>query len=271
MKRGEANEVITRYGQIIADECHHLSAFSFEQVLKKAKARYVLGLTATPIRKDGHHPIIFMQCGPVRHHVSTKAHLDKDKTQYKVTVRQTLFVSPATDKAFMPELYRALVEAEYRNQQILKDVLDALKQNRKLLLLTERTQHLAWFQKALQAATIAHIYTLKGGMGKKEQAQILKTLAGIPEDTGRIILATGRYIGEGFDDPMLDTLFLALPISWQGTLQQYVGRLHRMHAHKKEVLVYDYVDSQVPALLKMYQKRFKKYRSMGYEVEEHTN
>jgi superfamily II DNA or RNA helicase len=267
-KKGQVREEVTQYGQVIVDECHHLSAFSFEQVLKKARARYVLGLTATPLRKDGHHPIIIMQCGPIRYRYSSKNQIAASQIKHRVCVRQTPFQLPSSDTLLpMSDLYAALVKDEERNEHIFKDILSALDAGRKPLLLTERKQHIDWFTNHL-SHVVKHLFVLRGGMKAAEREMLLKSLAELPPDTKRLILATGRYIGEGFDDPLLDTLFLTLPISWHGTLQQYVGRLHRIHQNKTDVVVYDYVDHQVPLLYKMYQKRLKKYHAMGYCIDE---
>lgn len=271
-KKEVVKEEVTHYGQVIVDECHHISAFSFEKVLKKINAHYVLGLTATLTRKDGHHPIILMQCGPIRHSVSGKNHLNNSQITPKVTVCQTTFNLPNNPLAPLKisDIYEALTNHEERNEQIFNDVLMALEKKRTPLLLTERTHHLDWFSERFRKF-VKHVFVLRGGMKSSERTKILQALASFPSDEERLILATGPYIGEGFDDPRLDTLFLALPISWQGKLQQYVGRLHRIHENKTDVLVYDYVDSQVPMLNKMYQKRLKKYRAMGYEVNHINN
>ncbi len=267
-KKGVVNEEITQYGQIIVDECHHLSAFSFEQVLKKARAHYVLGLTATPTRKDGHHPIIMMQCGPIHHQVSSKSQIVASQIKHRVLVRRTSFHYPSTNAIpKISDLYSELANDSERNEHIFNDVLLALENKRVPLLLTERVQHLQWLADKLNKF-VKNIFILQGGMKSSSRQAALKTLLNLPENEERIILATGKYIGEGFDDPRLDTLFLALPISWQGTLQQYVGRLHRKHQHKTDILVYDYVDANVPMLHKMYKKRLKKYLAMGYIMED---
>jgi hypothetical protein len=199
-KQGVVDESITRYGQIIVDECHHLSAFSFEQVLKKAKAHYVLGLTATPIRKDGHHPIILMQCGQIRHRVSSKSQIAISQMQHHVHPRQTNFCYSSLNTTHsMNELYEALTNHTVRNEQIFNDVLSALEEKRTPLLLTERTQHLDWFANRF-SKFVKHIFVLQGGMKRSDRERIFKTLAELPEDEERLILATGRYIGEGFDD-----------------------------------------------------------------------
>lgn len=259
------NELVTHYGHVIVDECHHISAFSFEQVMKAVKARYVLGLTATPLRKDGHHPIILMQCGPIRYHA--KNNTARKGLQYVARIRHTPFcMPPYQEQITIQDVYAALVADEKRNELILNDILQSLGEKRSPLLLTERTQHLEWFASKLQSFA-KNIIILKGGIGKKQQRVLTEQLKTIPDNEERIILATGRYIGEGFDDARLDTLFLAMPISWHGTLQQYVGRLHRDHYAKQDVRVYDYVDNNVAMLVRMYEKRLKKYRAIGYVIE----
>jgi len=263
VKQGDVSEHVSQYGQVIVDECHHISAFSFESVLKCVKAKYVLGLTATPFRKDGHHPIIFMQCGPVRFQAKNSSEFNA--LSLEVYCKPTSFI-PNEYNGNFSELYQQLVDHPDRNDIILNDVINAFKQGRNPLLLTERTQHLQWFQEKLIAAGISNVYVLKGGMRKKDRENVINSLK--QNDGNRILLATGCYIGEGFDDSKPDSLFLALPISWHGTLQQYVGRLHRMNAEKKAICVYDYVDVNSAVLLKMYQKRVKKYKLMGYTIHD---
>lgn len=264
--KNKVDELVTNYGHVIIDECHHISAFSFEQVMKKIKARYVLGLTATPIRKDGHHPIIMMQCGPIRYRTNTKKIMRLSHLTYVVKPQHTNFNMPYIPNTPISDIFAALIIDKDRNELIFNDVLNALEAKRSPLLLTERTQHLDYFAERL-SKFVKNIVVLKGGLGKNQHKQIAEQLQITPANEERLIIATGRYIGEGFDDARLDTLFLTMPISWHGTLQQYLGRLHRHHNNKKDVLVYDYVDSQVPVLLKMYQKRFKKYQAIGYSVE----
>jgi superfamily II DNA or RNA helicase len=266
-RNNEVDESIANYGQIIVDECHHISAFSFEQVMKQVKARYVLGLTATPIRKDGHHPIIFMQCGQIRYRVQHKDIINQ-QCKYNVKIQQTQFTSPYSDsKTPINDIYASIIMHESRNQQIIDNVLTALEEKRSPLLLTERTEHLDLLADRLKNF-VKNLVVLKGTMSKKDRAEAFEKIKSIPDDEERLILATGRYIGEGFDDARLDTLFLTMPISWHGTLQQYLGRLHRYHPNKTEIRVYDYLDLQVSMLLKMYQKRLKKYRAIGYSIIE---
>jgi len=240
VRNGVVDDRVGDYGHVIVDECHHLSAHSFEQVVRRAKARFVLGLSATVTRKDGHHPIIFMQCGPVRHRVDAKAQAAARPFEHRVIVRPTAFQSAGStgaDKRIeFQTLYQFLVEDDTRNRVICEEIAQAVSAGRSPLVLTERNEHLDRFESAL-SASVPHVVVLRGGMGKKQRRAAAERLAAIPLDEGCIILATGKYIGEGFDDPRLDTLFLTLPVSWRGTIAQYVGRLHRLYDCKREVQV----------------------------------
>jgi superfamily II DNA or RNA helicase len=264
-------DFVAEYGQVIVDECHHLSAFTFEQVMKQVKAKYIVGLTATPERKDGHHPIIYMQCGPIRFRLSARSMTSATPFEHEVVPRLTHFCSPPEQADMtIQEVYAALVDDRVRNELILTDLVQAAADGRSPLLLTGRTDHLKYFEAEL-AGKVNNVFMLKGGMGQKQRRSIAEAIAAVPDCEPRVILATGSYIGEGFDDARLDTLFLAMPISWRGTLQQYVGRLHRLHDAKRVVRVYDYVDSNVPMLARMYTRRLKGYSLIGYTIGGASN
>jgi superfamily II DNA or RNA helicase len=266
-RKEQVKDLVAEYGQVIVDECHHISAFTFEQVMRQVKAKYVVGLTATPTRKDGHHPIIYMQCGPVRFSMSARTMTESTPFEHRVIPRPTDFRLPSEPaQVGIQEIYAALVTDAARNEMIDRDVIAAVESGRCPLLLTGRKEHLDYFEAKL-AGCANHVFVLKGGMGKKQRRTIAAALAAVPESESRVILATGSYIGEGFDDSRLDTLFLAMPISWKGTLQQYVGRLHRLHDGKKVVQVYDYVDNGVLMLARMYERRLKGYAAIGYVIE----
>ena len=262
VRNGKALDV-ANYGQVIVDECHHLPAVSFERVLAEANARYVVGLTATPQRRDGHHPITEMQLGPVRFAIDPKSQTAERPFAHKLVVRETGFRTTSEATPSIQRLYAELAADEQRNRLILDDVIQAIDQGRSPILLTERKDHLEYF--AARLANFArHLVVLQGGMNTKERREVKEQLAAIPDGEERLVLATGRYIGEGFDDARLDTLFLALPISWKGTLIQYTGRLHRLRPGKTEVRIFDYVDHEVPMLLRMFEKRLRGYRAIGY-------
>ena len=268
--KGRVNDLVENYGQVIVDECHHISAASFEQVIRQAKARYITGLSATVTRQDGHHPIIFMQCGPVRYRADDRQQAASRSFTHKVIVRRTSFtLPPQSDDKLQPgiqQIYALLVGDTMRNQMIVEDVIEAVHAGRSPVLLTERREHLAYFCDAL-ASKVRNIIVLAGGMGRKQRASLRDQLKQISQDEERLIIATGRYLGEGFDDARLDTLFLALPIAWRGTVAQYAGRLHRHYDRKSEVIIYDYVDDQVPVLARMFAKRINGYKAIGYSVE----
>lgn len=267
-RKGKVKDIVAEYGQIIVDECHHIPAFSFEQVLKKVKAKYVLGLTATPVRKDGHHPIILMQCGPIRHKENPRKATKDQPFEHVVFPRKTnLSIPKMSNETTIQEIYSSLIMDQDRNDLIFGDLLSALEAGRSPLLLTERTEHLDYFASRLERFA-RNLIVLKGGLGKRQRQQISDQLKSISSEEERVIISTGRYIGEGFDDARLDTLFLVMPISWRGTLEQYVGRLHRLHENKKVVQVYDYLDTKVPMLVRMYRKRLKGYQAIGYVIEK---
>jgi superfamily II DNA or RNA helicase/very-short-patch-repair endonuclease len=269
VRKGVVSDQVAAYGHLIVDECHHLSARSFELVARRAKARYVCGLSATVTRKDGHHPIIFMQCGPVRYRVDAKQQAAARPFTHQVFIRPTGFrmqdLSVSGQRAEFQGLYDALAADASRNQMICSDVVSAVRQGRSPLVLTERIEHLRELAERL-SPEVGQVITLQGGMGKKALRGAAKQMADVPADAERVLLATGRYIGEGFDDPRLDTLFLALPVSWRGTIAQYVGRLHRLHEGKREVQVYDYADLNAPVLARMFDRRCRGYEAVGYTI-----
>ena len=258
------DEIVATYGHVIVDECHHVPAVSFERVLSAVKAKYVTGLTATLRRRDGQHPIIEMQLGPVRCTIDPKQHAAERPFQHRLVIRETQFRCVVDGQAKIQDLYRAMVADEPRNRLIVDDVLNALEEGRSPILLTERRDHLDYFARQLRPAT-RNLVVMQGGMSAKKRREVAAQFAAIPSDQERLVLATGRYIGEGFDDARLDTLFLALPVSWKGTLVQYTGRLHRLHPGKKEVRIFDYVDREVAMLARMFERRLRGYRAIGYE------
>jgi superfamily II DNA or RNA helicase len=264
----EVNPVIEKYGQIIVDECHHISAPMFEQVVRAAKACYVAGFSATVERKDGHHPIIFMQCGPIRHNVSLASIQASDQMTRTVKVRRTGFLLPhalAQLKSLtIHDVYESLVQDERRNRLIVEDVLACLDRGRSPLLLTERRNHLEYFAKNLNPL-VPNLIILSGGMGQKQRKEAISKLQ---HEGPRLVLATGRYLGEGFDDDRLDAMFLAMPISWKGTVAQYAGRLNRAREGKSEITIYDYADLNVPMLKRMFQRRLRSYKQLGYTIND---
>ena len=267
-RKGEVDDIVGDYGHLVIDECHHLSAVSFEAVARRCKAKYVLGLSATVARKDGHHPIIFMQCGPVRFRVDAKRQAAQRPFGHRVVLRHTSFALPPgmdADRPAIQELYNALARDDARNAVIFDDVLKSLEAGRSPVILTERKEHALLLAEQLSRFA-RNVVVLHGGLGIKARRAVTERLEAISDTEERVLIATGRYIGEGFDDARLDTLFLTMPIAWRGTLAQYAGRLHRLHPAKREVIVYDYVDDFVPVLARMGDKRLRGYDSLGYSV-----
>jgi superfamily II DNA or RNA helicase len=269
VKKGIVDDRIGDYGHLIVDECHHVSAYSFERVARQAKARFVTGLSATVARKDGHHPIVFMQCGPVRYRVSHKAQAANHPFEHLVIVQPTSFQplreSVADKRIEFQTLYQELVEDEQRNRRVCDEVIQSVRAGRSPLVLTERNDHLDRLERGL-TGNVRHLVVLRAGIGKKQRQVIASRLTAIPRDEERVILATGKHVGEGFDDPRLDTLFLTLPVSWHGTVAQYAGRLHRLYDGKREVRIYDYADLNVPMLARMFDRRCRGYEAVGYTL-----
>ena len=253
------------YGMVIVDECHHVSSITFEQVLMSIKAHTIYGLTATPIRKDGHQPIIFMQCGPIRFTTDIKSQIAQQSFDRFLIPRFTSYNSILEDRLSIATLYKYLSEDEIRNNLIVEDICKAVNTGRTPIILTNRTAHVSVLAEKLKA-TIKNVISLTGAGTTREKREAMQRLQTIPDSEQLVIVATGKYVGEGFDYPRLDTLFLALPISWKGLLTQYAGRLHREYEGKKDVRIYDYIDIHEPICDSMYRKRLKGYAAIGYKT-----
>ncbi|MBI5882354.1 MAG: DEAD/DEAH box helicase [Elusimicrobia bacterium] len=259
-RRDDLSEFFSRYGFIIHDECHHVPAATFEACMREASVRYILGLTATPYRRDGLEDIITMQCGPIRHRMEE----NKSSLLLKLNVRETGFILQSNGETPIQEVFRYLVEDDVRNTLIEQDVLAALGRGRRCLILSHRREHCRLLtEKLTQKGKVP--FVLNGGQGKKERTAILKAIQETPKNKDLIVVATGQYLGEGFDCPQLDTLFLAFPVAFKGKLIQYAGRIMRELPDKTDAEVYDYADVQVPVLKHMFFRRQKAYKSMGFE------
>ncbi len=261
VRKGEVNPVVQSYGQVIVDECHHIAAASFESILRQVKARYVLGLSATLVRRDGLQPILFMQCGPIRHTAERPAGAPQT---LELVSRTHQHQALPTDLPIQ-ELMRRLAEDQHRTDRIVTEALACWGEGRKLLLLSERTDHITAIAAAL-AEQVPNLFLLHGRLSARQRSGTLAALEQLPPEAPRIVLATGRLVGEGFDHPPLDTLLLAMPVSWKGTLQQYAGRLHRQQANKISVRIIDWLDLGPPVLQRMWERRLRGYRAMGYSL-----
>lgn len=261
-KDNTVDPLIQDYGQVIIDECHHVSAPRFEMVLNEVRAKYVLGLTATPDRQDGHQKIIFMLVGPIRHKVKSN---HTEKFEQHVVVTQLVNESSPTlvnseERPRISDVYRWIMEDNNRTQKIVDDVISTIGKGKHPLILTERREHAEMINQLLIGRGV-HSVILRGAMRAKERKAANEQI-----ENAQAIVATGKYIGEGFDLPRLDTLFLAMPIAWKGLLTQYAGRIHRESENKDSVTIFDYVDSSIPMLERMFRKREKGYKAMGYQL-----
>ncbi|ELP2910512.1 DEAD/DEAH box helicase family protein [Escherichia coli O128] len=261
-RHGEVEPLVRNYGQIIVDECHHIGAVSFSAILKETNARYLLGLTATPIRRDGLHPIIFMYCGAIRH---TAARPKESLHNLEVLTRSRFTSGHLPSDARIQDIFREIALDHDRTVAIAEEAMKAFGQGRKVLVLTERTDHLDDIASVMNSLKLSP-FVLHSRLSKKKRTMLISGLNALPPDSPRILLSTGRLIGEGFDHPPLDTLILAMPVSWKGTLQQYAGRLHREHTGKSDVRIIDFVDTAYPVLLRMWDKRQRGYKAMGYRI-----
>ncbi len=262
---GEVKPFVKEYGLVIVDECHHVSAVNFEHVLKETNAHRVYGLTATPIRKDGHQPIIFMQCGPIRYTADAKHQMQMQSFSRLLVPRFTHYHDVIDKNLPYMQIIHQLAEDEYRNRLIVDDVCTALKEGRTPLVLSSLTTHVDSLANLLKHHC-ANVIVLIGSESTKEKRLKMERLNQLSDNDPLVIIATGKYIGEGFDCPRLDTLFLALPVSWKGIIAQYAGRLHRDHVGKQEVRIYDYIDFNIPVCEAMYRRRLKGYASIGYSL-----
>jgi superfamily II DNA or RNA helicase len=261
VRKGEVNPVVQSYGQVIVDECHHIAAASFEAIMRQVKARYVLGLSATLVRRDGLQPILFMQCGPIRHTAERPA----GAPQTLELVSRTHELQRRPTDLPIQALMRRLAEDQRRTERIVAEALACWGEGRKLLLLSERTDHINAIAAALEGQ-VQDMFLLHGRLSARQRSDTLTALEALPPESARIVLATGRLVGEGFDHPPLDTLLLALPVSWKGTLQQYAGRLHRQQTGKTSVRIIDWLDLGHPVPQRMWERRLRGYRAMGYAL-----
>lgn len=261
----DVNAIVKNYGMVIMDECHHAGAAIAEDVLNEVNAKYVYGLTATPKRDDGQEQKIFMQLGPIRYRYTAKERAAAQDVKHYVYPRFTRLLIQSGTSVSYNQARRAVVENEQRNEQILSDVTACLQEGRTPLLLTKEKEHAAFFYNALQSKA-DHVFLLQGGSSTRQKDALRAELRAVPQSERVVLVAIGQYIGEGFNFPRLDTLLLAMPISWQGNVEQYAGRLHRDYDGKKDVIIYDYVDAHIRVLESMYYKRLRTYKRIGYEV-----
>lgn len=265
MSDNEVKPFVHHYGMVIVDECHHAPAVNFERVLREVNARYVYGLTATPIRKDGHQPIIFMQCGEIRYTADSKSQQTQQSFRRLLIPRFTSHRNLKADGGNYAQVIDELIESESRNKQILDDIASNLAEGRTPIILTARTAHVDLLAEECRQIC-PNVFRLVGNDSAKTKREVMEQLSLVPADEPLVVVATGKYVGEGFDLPRLDTLMLALPVSWKGLIAQYTGRLHRNYPGKTETRIYDYIDLRVPICDSMYRKRLHGYKAVGYSI-----
>lgn len=264
----ELEDLFANYEQVIIDECHHIPSVTFESIVKRSSARFVVGLTATPYRKDGYQKILFMECGPVRHKIKEgQDHAIKKR----VVVRETPFMLPEElgERPPLHQVWDQLTRHLGRLNIIANDAVDSVKAGRFPLVISDRVEHLLSLKIAVKELdpTIC-TFTLEGSMGKKGRKLVMEEMKQASKDNAPVCLfATASLIGEGVDIPRLDTLILGMPISFKGRLVQYAGRLHRPHEGKKDVVIYDYLDTCSGLTVSMHRKRLLVYKTMGYQID----
>lgn len=265
MSDNEVKQLVRDYGMVIVDECHHAPAVNFERVLREVNARYVYGLTATPIRKDGHQPIIFMQCGEIRYTSDSKSQQAQQSFRRLLIPRFTSHRNLKADGGNYVQVIDELIENESRNRLILDDVASNLTVGRTPIILTARTAHVDLLVAECRKIC-PNVVRLVGNDSAKVKREAMARLSRVSNEKPLVVVATGKYVGEGFDLPRLDTLMLALPVSWKGLIAQYTGRLHRNYPDKTETRIYDYIDLRVPICDSMYRKRLHGYKAVGYSI-----
>lgn len=262
-RRDDLADLSRNYGLVIADECHHVPAVTFQRAMKQLRVKRWVGLTATPYRADGLDGIIVMQCGPVRHRVSAST----GNLQRKLILHETRYERVATRDEHIQTIFRDLIQDSIRLDMVCNDVSRAVDDGRRVLVLTQWTQHLEALRTGLQRHGLDPLM-LRGGLSKRVRDETLVALRA--NDRNRPLIATGSYLGEGFDHPELDTLFLAFPMVYKGRLEQYIGRIMRATANKTDVHVHDYVDTSVPVLARMFVKRMPTFERLGFHVPDAT-
>ncbi len=264
-KKDNIDPIVQNYGMVIMDECHHGAAQSVVDVISAVKARFIYGLTATPKREDGMEQKVYMQFGPIRYRYTAKDRAQKQGIDHFVIPRFTRLVS--NFELSITEAYKSVVSCEIRNMQIVHDVEACVSDGRTPLVLSKYKEHTSILYTLLKDKA-DYVYLLQGGIKNSEKDRIRKEIKDLPINKTAILIAIDKYIGEGFNFPRLDTLMLTMPVAWEGNIEQFAGRLHRDYESKNNVIIYDYIDSHIKVLEKMYHKRIRAYKKIGYEISE---
>jgi superfamily II DNA or RNA helicase len=265
-KNASPHTRLKKYGMVLVDECHHSASDTFSRVLREVTAKYVYGVTATPFRGDGLEKINEMLLGPVRFQYTAKERAEEQGIDHLVIPRFTRTVSPhGRDRIHINEAYKIIRNNEMRNEQISDDIKLCIEAGRTPVVLTRFTDH-AEILYDLVKNYADHVFLLTGNEAKKEQLELRAQMDAVPVRESLILIATGQLIGEGFDYPRLDTLIMADPVAWKGIVEQYAGRLNRDYEGKQNVMIYDYIDANIPVFDNMYAKRLKAYKRIGYKL-----
>lgn len=260
-KPDDIDQMVNNYGMVIVDECHHGPSRIANAVIMETKARYLYGFTATPKRNDGQEKRLFMEFGDVRYEYTAKDRMEKTGVKQILIPRMTEFDYDGGKKEIQ-DIYKKLVEDERRNKLIVDDILRLYREKRSILVVTKFKKQAKIIYEGLSKNN--NIFLFTGELKMRDREAIRKDLESVPVNEAMVLVATGQLIGEGFNCPRLDTMLLATPIAWEGNVEQYVGRLHRAYTGKSKVEVYDYIDKNVPVLKRMYEKRLRAYRKIGY-------
>lgn len=262
----DINPIVRNYGMVIMDECHHSAAYTHENVLRAVTAKYVYGMTATATRMDGQAKKIFMQFGPIRHKYTAKERAEKQGIGNFVYPCFTRLIDlERNEDRHISDYFDMVCKSEIRNLQIVADTIECVKKGRTPLVMTKYREHAQVLYDMLQGAA-DHIFLLRGGNSLKARAALRENMLAVGREETMIVVAIGQYIGEGFNYPRLDTMLLAMPISFEGNVEQYAGRLNRDYEGKKDVIIFDYIDQHIPKLERMYHKRLRTYKKIGFEV-----
>ena len=264
-KEGKFHPRLQDYGMCIMDECHHAATATVMEILQKVNAKYVYGATATPMRSDGLEKINYMLLGDIRYRYTAKDRAKEQGIEHWVYPRFTRVAYPRSQDMHINDAYMLIKDNEVRNEQIADDVKKCIAHGRTPLVLTRYKEHASLLSKRMQTYA-DKLFLLSGDKSKKELQEIRERMEEVSQNETMILIATGQMVGEGFDYPRLDTLIMATPVSWKGIVEQYAGRLDRDYAGKKNVVVYDYVDSHIDKFDKMYGKRLKAYKQIGYQI-----
>ena len=260
------NELVRNYGMVIVDECHHAAAVTHENVLRAVTARSVYGMSATIQRGDRQDKKMLMQLGPIRHRYTAKERAQKQGIGHYIYPRFTRLVDLNPSEGKNPsDYYRLIMQSELRNMQVVSDTIDCVKRGRTPVIMTKYKEHAQKLYDMLQGSA-DHVFLLQGGKSLKERSDIREQMAAVRADESIILVAIGQYVGEGFNYPRLDTMLLAMPISLEGNVEQHAGRLNRDYEGKKDAIIFDYIDQHVPTLKRMYYKRLRAYKKIGYEI-----